>query len=155
MENNIRIIAQEIGETVKMAAMQLSQLNAEEVSFKESPHEWSKKEILGHLIDSAANNHQRFVRASYHVASEFPPYSQNEWVNFQHYQEADWKNLIELWTAYNLHLCHVIEHIPLYALAAPCNLGKSEPVALEFVIQDYLRHLRHHLSKLLSEPRFG
>ena len=121
------------------------------VSFKASPDKWSRKEILGHLIDSAANNHQRFVRGGYNAAADFPPYSQNDWVRIQKYHESEWKDLIALWSAYNLHLCHVIERLPEEALSAPCNIGKEEPVTLAFVIKDYLRHLQHHMEVLLEE----
>ncbi len=129
----------------------LSSMPPDRVSFKASPDKWSRKEILGHLIDSAANNHQRFVRGGYNAAADFPPYSQNDWVRIQKYDESEWKDLIALWSAYNLHLCHVIERLPEEALSAPCNIGKEEPVTLALVIKDYLRHLRHHMQVLLEE----
>lgn len=121
-----------------------------EVSFKASPDKWSKKEMLGHLIDSAANNHHRFVRAGYNAAADFPPYSQNEWVRIQKYDEAEWTDLTLLWSAYNLHLCRIIESLHEKAFSSPCNIGKEEPVSLEFVIKDYLRHLRHHMAVILE-----
>ncbi|HVN78255.1 MAG TPA: DinB family protein [Terriglobia bacterium] len=144
-------IAQEIRTIVKETSELLSRMEPDEVSYKEGPNKWSKKEMLGHLIDSAANNHQRFVRASYYAAEEFPQYSQIDWVRIQQYHESEWPELVALWSAYNRHLCHVIEHLPEEAFSAPCNIGREEPVQLGFVIEDYLRHLRHHLSKLLEK----
>ena len=143
-------IAQEIRTIVNETSELFSRMEPDEVSYKEGPNKWSKKEVLGHLIDSAANNHQRFVRASYNAAAEFPQYSQSDWVRIQQYHESEWPELVALWSAYNRHLCHVIEHLPEEALSAPCNIGREEPVQLGFVIEDYLRHLRHHLSKLLE-----
>ena len=144
-------IAHEIRTVVCEAAVPLSSMNPVQAAFKESPDRWSKKEILGHLIDSAANNHQRFVRAAYNAAADFPPYKQNDWVRIQQYNKSEWADLIALWSAYNLHLCNVIERLPDEVLSAPCNIGKEEPAPLEFVIKDYLRHLRHHVSVLLTE----
>ena len=142
-------IAHEIRHVVNETSILLSKMSPAEVSSREGPNTWSKKEILGHLIDSAANNHQRFVRASYNAAVEFPQYNQNDWVRIQQYHESEWLELVTLWSAYNRHLCHVIEHLPEEALSSPCNIGKEEPVQLEFVIKDYLRHMQHHLSRIL------
>jgi len=142
-------IARQIRAIVDQSLPTLIEMKAEQVSLKTTPQEWSRKEILGHLIDSAANNHQRFVRACYNAASNFPPYSQNDWVRIQQYNELDWETLITFWSVYNRYLANLIERIPPEALSAPCNIGKEEPVTLEFLIKDYLRHLQHHLKDLL------
>jgi hypothetical protein len=145
-------IANEIRMAVREAADFLSAVDPDRAAFKENPGKWSRKEILGHLIDSAANNHQRFVRAGYNAAADFPPYSQNDWVRIQQYNRSEWSGLIALWSAYNFHLCDIIERLPEDALSASCNIGKEAPVPLDFVIKDYLRHLRHHVVVLLREP---
>jgi hypothetical protein len=144
-------IAQELRSIIAMAEPRLSRMNHDDMGFKPAPLEWSKKEILGHLIDSAANNHQRFVRAVNKVAAQFPTYNQNEWVRIQRHNERPWPSLVALWSAYNDHLSHVIECIPEDAESSPCNIGKEDPVPLDFVIKDYLRHLRHHLKDILDE----
>jgi DinB superfamily len=151
-ERNIKVkdIANELRKIVAEVSDKLSRLDIEQVAVKKNPDKWSKKEILGHLIDSAANNHQRIVRACYGVANIFPPYDQNEWVRCGHYQELDWVELVGLWTAYNRHLSNLIERLPVAALSSPCNIGKEEPVPLEFVIKDYLRHLQHHLVQIME-----
>ena len=144
-------IAHEIRTIVDQAAGPLAHMNPDQVSWKETPEEWSVKEILGHLIDSAANNHQRFVRACYGAAADFPPYSQNDWVRIQRYNESDWMALVKLWSAYNRHLGDLIEGLPGDALSSSCNIGKEEPVTLGFVVMDYLRHLRHHMDHILGK----
>ena len=144
-------IAGQLRSIIETVEPQLSRMNPDEMGLKPDPHEWSKKEILGHLIDSTANNHQRFVRAVYKVATEFPTYDQNEWVRIQRYNERPWPSLVALWSAYNNHLSHVIECIPENAESFMCNVGSEDPVPLHFVIKDYLRHLRHHLKDILGE----
>ena len=145
-------IAQQLRSIISMVEPRLSRMNHDALGFKPASQEWSKKEILGHLIDSAANNHQRFVRAVNKVAAQFPTYDQNEWVRIQKYNERPWPSLVALWSAYNNHLSHVIECIPEDAESSPCNIGKENPVPLDFVIRDYLRHLRDHLRDIL-EPQ--
>ena len=144
-------IARQIRSLISTVEPQLSRMNHDEMKSKPDPHKWSKKEILGHLIDSAANNHQRFVRAVNKVADRFPTYNQDEWVRIQRHDEASWPSLVALWSAYNLHLSRVIECIPKDAESSPCNIGKESPVTLEFVVKDYLRHLLHHLKDILLE----
>ena len=110
---------------------------------------WSKKQILGHLIDSAANNHQRVVRGIQNQALAFPTYDQDQWVTIHGYSAVPWIELVELFCRYKRHLCRVIAKVPVEALRNPCNIGRDEPVTLEFVITDYLRHLRHHIDTIV------
>ena len=144
-------VARQIRSLILSVEPKLSRMNHDEMAFKPGPNEWSRKEILGHLIDSATNNHHRFVRAVNNVADQFPTYNQDEWVRIQHYNEMPWSFLVTLWSAYNSHLSHVIECIPVGAESSPCNIGKKEPVTLKFVVQDYLRHLQHHIKDILEE----
>jgi hypothetical protein len=114
------------------------------------PGRWSRKEILGHLVDSAANNHQRFIRAQAEPQITFPGYAQEFWVSTQQYQREPWKTLTDLWRSYNTHLLHVIEQIPETKLQHQCSVGGAEPVTLEFLITDYVRHLEHHLRQIFG-----
>ena len=143
--------ANQIRRTVDEASAAMVRMKPDEVSLRRRPDGWSKKEILGHLIDSAANNHQRFVRASYHAAASFPTYDQNAWVRIQQYQASEWVGLVTLWSAFNRHLSDVIDRIPEEAKSSPCNVDKAEPVTLGFVVTDYLRHLQHHVSQILDQ----
>jgi hypothetical protein len=109
---------------------------------------WTRSEILGHLIDSALNNHQRFVRAALDGVYSGPGYSQDAWVTLQDYRATPWPELVVLWVSLNRLLVRVVERIPAARLAAQCVVGEGEPVTLEFLIDDYVRHLRHHLHQL-------
>lgn len=109
---------------------------------------WSPKQILGHLIDSASNNHQRFVRAVLQPSLEFPRYDQDGNVRVQAPQEADWPLLISLWAAYNRYLAHIIARLPASKLETVCRIGDGEPMTLSFIATDYVRHLLHHLHQI-------
>jgi hypothetical protein len=112
--------------------------------------QWTPKEELGHLIDSTANNHMRFVRAALDGAYEGPGYEQNRWVDLHGYKDLSWSDLVEFWRRYNELLAQVVEHIPDVRLEAPCRIGGSDPVTLGFVIEDYVRHLRHHVGQIVQ-----
>jgi hypothetical protein len=125
---------------------------------------WSAKEIIGHLIDSASNNHQRFVRACSQDDLVFPGYEQDAWVEMQRYQEAPWAELVSLWRDYNRQLARVMAAIPqeircrerrrhnLHEIAWR-TVPEGEPTTLDYFMGDYVGHLQHHLAqirKLLS-----
>ena len=116
---------------------------------------WSIKEILGHLLDSAANNHQRFIRAQQTGTLVFPGYEQEVWVRSQDYQTRPWIELIDFWSLYNRHLAHLIARIPESALEARCEIESGKPVTLRYLIDDYLRHLRHHLDQISGRAGRG
>ena len=110
---------------------------------------WSRKQILGHLIDSASNNHQRFVRAQLQREMKFPPYVQDLWVAAQGCDEREWADLVDLWRAYNRHLLHVASRIPEDALDNACIVADDEPSTLRHHVIDYIVHMRHHLRQIL------
>jgi hypothetical protein len=109
---------------------------------------WSRKELLGHLIDSASNNHQRFVRAALNGGLVFPGYDTDGNVRMQAASDADWRLLVGLWASYNRYLAHVIARLPEERLEAECRIGENAPVTLEYLATDYLGHLRHHLGQI-------
>ncbi len=109
---------------------------------------WSCKQVIGHLIDSASNNHQRFVRAVLQTSLDFPGYDQDGNVSVQAPQEADWPLLVSLWAAYNRYLAHVIARLPASKLETLCRIGSREGVSLDFLAKDYLTHLIHHLRQI-------
>ena len=141
-------IAAALRDRVTTTVPRLRALPEAEVSNKPSAERWSKKEILGHLIDSASNNHQRFVRAQLSGTLSFPGYEQEGWARCQGYAAADWSLLIDLWAAYNRHLAEVIARLPVAARSVECRIGDQEPVSLAWLIEDYIRHLDHHLAQL-------
>jgi hypothetical protein len=115
---------------------------------------WSRKEELGHLIDSAANNHIRFVLATIDTEFRGPGYAQDKWVAAHGYQELPWSMLVDFWYHYNVLLAHVIEKIPEEHLGNRCVIGWGV-VSLRFVIEDYVLHMQHHLDHVLSRDEIA
>jgi hypothetical protein len=113
------------------------------------PGGWLRKEVLGHLIDSALNNHQRFVRGSIHGSYEGPGYAQEEWVDAHGYRDFPWTTLLMHWRMQNHLLANVVDRIPESRLAAECKVAGDEPVSLGFLIEDYLGHLEHHVGQIV------
>ena len=125
----------------------LSAIPEDAASKKPAPNKWSKKEILGHLIDSAANNHQRFMRLQLQTEISLPGYDQDDWVRLNRYQQRTWNEIVTLWSAYNRHLASVIESLDDSALGHVWHSPDGD-VTLEFIASDYVRHLRHHLAQI-------
>lgn len=124
--------------------------NLDEAAASQKPHseKWSRKEILGHLIDSASNNHQRFVRAQYEKNAHFLSYEQQEWVRSQRYGSRSWTELLEFWKSYNLHLAHIIENMPIDCLEVSGTLGSYGQVTIGYIVVDYLGHMQHHIRQI-------
>ena len=112
---------------------------------------WSRKEIIGHLLDSASNNHQRFVRAALEGSLTFPAYDQDRLVALQRPGRLEWKLLLRLWESYNRYLAHIIAGLPESAAGAVCRIGDDKPVTLEFIADDYVAHLKHHLNQIMGK----
>lgn len=120
-----------------------------ELENKPAPDKWSKKEILGHLIDSAANNHQRFIR----IQSEHEPvifYNQNEWVGLSKYNEIATEQLIATWKNYNLHLAAIAKAIPASNLARNGAGRDGQKHTLKWYFDDYVDHMEHHLHQIVA-----
>jgi hypothetical protein len=133
---------------VEAAEPRLREFSAQESARPILRGGWSRKQVIGHLIDSASNNHQRFVRASLQPSLDFPGYDQDGNVSVQAVQDADWALLVTLWVAYNRYLAHVIAHLPASKLDTACRIGSNEPVTVGFIATDYLTHLLHHLRQI-------
>lgn len=143
-------LANELRLLVADAYMRLRLISEAEADRPLGPGKWSIKETVGHLVDSAANNHQRFVRGQGAERLTIPGYRQDDWVDSQRYGLESWRDLLDLWRAYNLHLRHVIVSIPANRLDNECVIDDAEPVTLRFLAQDYVTHLRHHLGQILA-----
>ena len=146
-------------QTIDAATPRLRALSESQSSAPRAEDHWSAKQIIGHLIDSAANNHSRFVLGQLKDDLVFPGYDQNGWVRTNHYQDAPWSQLVDLWSAYNSHLHHLMAHADDARLKTSCTLHtlqeiafkavpQSEPVTLEYLMKDYIDHLKHHLAQI-------
>lgn len=120
---------------------------------------WSVKQIVGHLIDSAANNHRRFVLAQFTDDLVFDGYEQERWVDAQGYGDAPLAELVGLWRTYNLHLARVMESAPEEARTRPRAahsldriawqaVERARPATLEYLMRDYVGHLKNHLRQI-------
>jgi hypothetical protein len=144
-------IAAALHATVDDALRMFATADHTRTATRPAPGKWSPREVLGHLIDSASTNHRRFVMGQSPDLQRFDGYDQNAWVERQHYQEAPWRDLVALWSAYNRHLAHVIATTPAAALAHAAAAPDGEgSLTLAFVMEDYVRHMRHHLDQLRS-----
>ena len=151
----------DLREAVDEAAPRLLAIGAAASAVRPREGAWSVREILGHLIDSAANNHPRFVRGQLEDHLDFAGYAQEEWVAVQQYQTMDWKDLVGLWRLYNLHLANVMEAAPAEVRLRPVArhslhriawrpVPLSEPATLDYLMRDYVGHLRHHLAQIFG-----
>jgi len=112
------------------------------------PGGWTRRQILGHMLDSAANNHQRFVRASLDGAYSGPTYDQQAWVDAHGYAVQSWRTLLAWWSALHEILSAVVERIPEGRLETVCFVEGDPPTTLRFRIEDYIAHLQHHLHQM-------
>ena len=137
-------------ELLRTVPRRLADVPDDAAAHKPTPNRWSKKETLGHLIDSAANNHQRFVRAQSTPRLESPRYEQEFWVAAQSYATESWPDLVNLWLLYNRHLLHVVKAMPAEVLPHECVITGYGEMTLEALIVDYVRHMEHHLTQLVA-----
>jgi hypothetical protein len=142
-------LALDLSNTIERELSNLRKLTDEQACHPRGPGKWSAKEELGHLIDSAANNHIRFVRGTLEPQLQGPGYSQDEWVRLHGYDEMLWETLVDFWFRYNNFLVRLIENIPKDRLTTPCFIGANPPVTLQFLIEDYILHMQHHIDQLL------
>jgi DinB superfamily len=141
-------VSDKLGRIVEFAEPILRRVSEDDSATPVLPGGWSRRQLLGRLIDSASNNHQRFVRAALADSLDFPGYDTPGSVAVQHVESAGWGMLVDLWASYNRYLANVIRRLPATKLAVPCRIGSREPVTLGFLVEDYVRHLVHHLGQI-------
>lgn len=157
-------LGQDLARTVDAAAARLAGFDVERARTPRAAGKWSPTQVLGHLVDSACNNHRRFVLARDQVDLVFPGYDENAWMVAQRWERADWQELVELWRLYNTHLARVIAETPAEAADRPRlphsldriawrPLPVERPATLGYLMHDYVGHLRHHLAQALTPPK--
>ena len=154
-------VLEEFVRTVEEASARMLSMTEAESRVPLADEKWSAKETLGHLIDSASNNHQRLVRAQFKEDLVFQGYEQDAWVRVQAYQDEPWPLLVNLWKFYNLHLAHVCRRAPeserlrarrehnLHEIGW-VPVAAEEPATLEYMMRDYVAHLKNHLRQIFG-----
>src|SRR5690349_1914359 len=152
----------ELRRVVDDGGERLLRMSEAEAKRRPRPEKWSPAEIIGHLIDSASNNHQRFVRAQFQNDLVFPGYEQDAWVAFQTYRDARWAELVTLWKLFNIHIARIMENTPDSVRNSPRTkhnldelawhpVPKNEPATLDYFMNDYVGHLKHHLAQIFPD----
>jgi hypothetical protein len=146
----------ELAEALDSGIDAMKDFSEERAEHARAAGKWTPKEILGHLIDSAMNNHQRFIRAQIlaHLNNgvlEIDGYAQNDWVARNHYATRDWGELLELWDAINTHILHVMDNVDASKLQTQIKISGGEPITLEALMIDYVGHIKHHVAQILEQ----
>lgn len=129
----------------------INSLSEYDLVTRPQPNKWSKKEILGHLCDSALTNLQRFVRSQYEDQPyKVLKYAQNQWVEYMDYQNLPIDHILNLWVSLNNQIVKVIVKIPENKLQNSCEFGEGQTVTLEWIIKDYIDHMEHHLKQIFQ-----
>jgi DinB superfamily len=147
----VKQVARELRQIITQYSAAFTALPEVDFSHKLTPEKWSKKEIVGHLVDSGQNNLRRFIVGQYESAPPHIVYDQNFWVESNSYQQMTSLDVIVLWTLINFRICAVLETMPEANYKKQCNTGKGAEQlhTLEWLAQDYIQHLKHHVNQII------
>jgi len=150
MDIDLNIYTDEIRNIITEWEQQLLLLPEDIITERRNHQNRTVKQLLGHLVDSASNNHQRMIRLQYNDNLVFPDYTQDNdrWIAIQDYQHADWKNLVILWKSFNLHIIHLIEVVDKSKLNNYWTDCEGAKVTLEEMIKGYPWHLTLHMNDI-------
>lgn len=150
LDRDLSIVTDEILNVVRDWEERLLEIPVSVITEKRNSQNRTIKQLIGHLIDSASNNHQRMVRLQYNAELTFPDYTQHNdlWIAIQHYQDSDWADLVGLWKSYNLHIIHIIKNIDKSKLSNKWTDFEGNVVTLENMIDGYLWHLQLHTKEI-------
>jgi DinB superfamily len=143
-------LAAGIEKAVDAAYQEFKNWPEEAVEARSAPGEWTAKEVLGHLIDSASNNHQRFVRLQLVENLVFPNYGpdNSKWIQIQKYQARPWGELLELWRHFNLHLAWMIRTVDPQSLGHVWQASPDRTISLADMMNDYMAHINNHVQQI-------
>ena len=153
MTEELKKVIDRLQEHINTVPSKFLKYPEDELRRKPAPDKWSKKELLGHLIDSATNNHHRFIKAQFEKDPFIlTPYEQEEWNRIQKYNEVDTKYLVEFWRMYNLHIIQLISNFPEEKLKIKCKSTDEREDAenILLLIIDYVDHMDHHLKQIFN-----
>jgi len=142
---------QELQEIIDLFSQKISAIPEAEFSAKHTPNKWSKKEVLGHLTDSAQNNLRRFICGQYDTTPPKIVYEQDFWVKANDYQAKRSSHVILLWRLVNEQICSVLRTMPAANYSQSCDTGKQEEQlhSLQWMAEDYVKHMKHHLNQII------
>jgi hypothetical protein len=147
----MKSVAAELKSVVEEYAKKFSKLSDQEFSAKPLPNKWSRKEVIGHLIDSAQNNLRRFIVGQYESTPPKITYEQDFWVNANGYQQMSVTDVIALWKLINERIVAVLTNMPEKNYNRNADTGKMavQLHTLEFLAEDYVKHLKHHINQVI------
>jgi hypothetical protein len=153
MSEDLQKVIDRLQQHINLAPSEFLKYPEGELRRKPAPDKWSKKELLGHLIDSATNNHHRFIKIQFMPQPFFVEgYAQNDWVRIQNYNEKDTEQLVNLWKIYNEHILFIMQNTPEENLKI--KITAKDPFenadTLFFLMKDYVDHMDHHLKQIFS-----
>jgi len=154
VKEDLTKVINRLKENIKYVPLKFLNYPEGELKRKPAPGKWSKKELLGHLIDSAANNHHRFVKAQFSRIPFFVNgYAQNDWVRIQNYNEKNTNELVNFWKVYNEHILFIMQNTPGDNFKIILNAEDPFESAdnLFLLMKDYVDHMDHHLNKIFNE----
>jgi hypothetical protein len=143
-------VGQELQRVIDASAEDLARITEAQAMEPQTPGKWSRKQVLGHLVDSASNNHQRFVRGVQDRGGQYPGYDQEFCVDLQRPDDVPWTVLAALWLNYNRYLAHVIGALSSDSAAYPMRVGTNPERTLLWIATDYVEHLKHHVNQIVG-----
>jgi len=141
----------DLNQIIKEYSVKFSSIPESEFSNKTQPNKWSKKEVLGHLIDSAQNNLRRFISGQYEATPSKIVYDQDRWVELNNYQQTESTDVIALWVLINKRILAALEKMPSSSYTRMSDTGGTSASlhSLAWLAEDYVRHLKHHLNQII------
>jgi hypothetical protein len=153
MTEELKKVIDRLQENINLVPTKFLKYSEEELRRKPAPDKWSKKELLGHLIDSATNNHHRFIKIQFMPEPLFVEgYHQDDWVEIQKYNEIDTQHLVNFWKIYNKHILFIMQNIPEEKLSLKITPEQpfEEADTLFLLMKDYVDHMDHHLKQIFN-----